>query len=175
MKVINLEDKMQVQVHKNKLNDKIQKLQREKEELDKLEKDKLEKDKQAQVLEAKKAIKKYPRFKMSTFRNEEEAYQMIAFNEGLRNHFTKTYHFVKDVIIGWLDSDIDDRSISMRIGTKTVPVKNFIRMIGIINGSYMNPIVTELYKKYQFFERRNPDSMIIEKKPTGTWIKFWWD
>ena len=44
MKVINLEDKMQVQVHKNKLNDKIQKLQREKEELEKLEKEKLEKE-----------------------------------------------------------------------------------------------------------------------------------
>jgi len=175
MKVINLEDKMQVQVHKNKLNDKIQKLQREKEELERLEKEKAEKDKQAQVLEAKKAIKKYPRFKLSSFRNEEEAYQMVAFNEGLRNHFTKTYPFVKDVVVGWLDSEINDRSINMRTGTKTVPVENFIRMIGVINGSYINPVVTELYKKYQFFERRNPDTMIIEKKPTGTLIKFLWD
>ena len=136
LKVIDTNNKQQVESHKKALDRKIQKLQTEKQELEKLEKERELKEKQMQIAEAKTALKKYPRLKLSKFRDEEEAFQMIAFNEGLKKHFTEFYPFVKDVIVGWLDDDIDDRSIHMKISTKTVPLERFVAMIGLINGSY---------------------------------------
>lgn len=171
MKVINLEDKLQVQVHKNKLADKIRKLERQKAELEKLEREKAEKDRLQALAEAKRLVRNYIHLNKSTFKDENEMYEIVKVDVALKQHFKTHYPFVKDMFVGWTDSRCSDRALYFKFKTKTA---NIMKMVELINDA------TFYYKRTHdiakgFFDCRRADEIRFVKIDGQDWLKLWWD
>ncbi len=171
VKVINLNDENQINRHKIQLNNKIYKLQKEKEELEKLQKEKLEKEKTEALIQAKRLARGYAYLDKTTFRDENEMYEIIRVDAALKTHFKKHYSFVKDMFIGWTDKRCKDKALYFKFKAKTASIEKMIEFQNDANFYYRRTY--EIAK--DIFDCVKADEITMATIEGEKWLRFWWD